>query len=51
MTELLVPFVQHPKALGLELTIYDPALDPDRRSAANLAMLLERALVARRIEV
>jgi arginase len=51
MTELLLPLVQHPKALGLELTIYDPALDADRRSAANLAKLLERVLVAWRVAV
>ena len=39
---LLTPLVRHPGALGLELTIYDPALDPDRASAARLAALLER---------
>lgn len=33
--------VQHPKALGLQLTIYDPALDPDRSCAARLVKLLE----------
>ncbi len=42
--ELLTPLVRHPRALGLELTIYDPALDPDRTSAARLVTLLERVL-------
>jgi arginase len=42
--ELLTPLVRNPKALGLELTIYDPALDPDGSSAARLADLLERVL-------
>lgn len=44
LAELLTPLVRHPKALGLELTIYDPELDPDRGSAARLAGLLERVL-------
>lgn len=44
LAALLQPLVRHPGALGLELTIYDPALDPDRTSAAHLAALLERAL-------
>jgi arginase len=46
LAELLTPLVRHPRALGLELTIYDPALDPDRTSAARLADLLERVLVS-----
>jgi arginase len=41
---LLTPLVQHPRALGMELTIYDPELDPDRTSATRLATLLERVL-------
>lgn len=40
VTELLRPLVAHPSAFGLELTIYDPALDTDGRSAANLVALL-----------
>lgn len=43
LAELLAPLVRHPRALGLELTIYDPALDSDRTSAARLVALLERA--------
>jgi hypothetical protein len=34
--------VHHPRALGMELTIYDPKLDPARTSAARLAALFER---------
>lgn len=45
----LVPFLaalaSHPKALGMEVTIYDPNLDPDRACAARLLTLLERALL------
>ena len=44
LTELLRPLVAHPRALGLELTIYDPALDTDGRSAANLVALLGNLL-------
>lgn len=45
LADLLTPLVQHPKARGLELTIYDPGLDPGRISAARLAALLERVLL------
>src|SRR5687768_5132975 len=44
LAELLAPLIRHPAAIGLELTIYDPQLDPDRTSAARLASLLERAI-------
>jgi arginase len=44
LAELLIPLARHEKALGLEVTIYDPKLDPDRASAARLAALLERTL-------
>jgi arginase len=44
LAQLLTPLVRHPRALGLELTIYDPQLDPDRTSAARLAALLGRVL-------
>ena len=37
---LLKPLVEHPRALGLELTIYDPALDADQSCATRLAALL-----------
>jgi len=35
VARLLEPLVRHPAALGLELTIYDPSLDPDRHCAAG----------------
>jgi arginase len=41
---LLRPLVKHPSALGIELTIYDPSLDPDHSSAARLSNLLVDAL-------
>jgi arginase len=44
LAEVVTPLVRHPRALGLELTIYDPALDPDRTSAAKLTSLLERSV-------
>jgi arginase family enzyme len=44
LEELLAPLVRHPKALGMEVTIYDPALDPDRSAGARLVTLLERLL-------
>lgn len=44
--ELLAPLVHHPRALGLELTIYDPALDPDRSCALRLVTLLETLVAA-----
>lgn len=43
---LLAPMVRHPRALGLQLTIYDPALDPDGACAERLATLLENVLTA-----
>lgn len=44
IAELLTPLARHPKALGMQLTIYDPALDPDARGATVLATLLQRIL-------
>jgi arginase len=41
---LLAPLVSHPRALGMQLTIYDPALDPDRVCATRLVTLLESLL-------
>lgn len=43
---LLAPLVRHPKALGLELTIYDPALDTDRSCAARLVSLIETLMAS-----
>jgi len=45
MAELLTPLVRHPRALGLELTIYDSGLDPDRSCATRLVSLLEKVLL------
>jgi arginase len=46
MAALLAPLVQHPRAIGLELTIYDPALDADGACAARLVTLLENLVIA-----
>lgn len=40
---LLAPLLASPKAVGLELTIYDPDLDPDGRYGARLARAIEGA--------
>jgi arginase len=40
MAALLRPLAHHPKALGMELTIYDPRLDPDEICANRLVELL-----------
>jgi len=50
LVDLLTPLVRHPRALGLELTIYDPGLDPDRSCATRLVSLLENALVVRSLQ-
>jgi arginase len=41
---VLTPLARHPYALGLNLTIYDPALDPDRSCARRLVRMLETLL-------
>jgi arginase len=46
LVSFLAPLVAHPRALGLSLTIYDPALDPDRSCARRLVSLLEALLAA-----
>ena len=45
VAQLLTPLVRHPRALGLEVTIYDPGLDPDRSCATRLVSLLENLLL------
>ena len=47
LVSFLSPLVGHPRALGLSLTIYDPALDPDRSCARRLVSLLEALLAPR----
>lgn len=42
VAELLTPLVRHPRALGLEVTIYDPSLDTDQSCAVRIAVLLEQ---------
>jgi arginase len=37
---MLTPLVSDPRAMGLSLSIYDPALDPDRSGARQLVSLL-----------
>jgi len=44
IVELLTPLVRHPRALGLQLTIYDPSLDSDGSCAARLVALLETVI-------
>jgi arginase len=41
LAALLRPLVRHPRAVGMSLTVYDPALDPDRSSARRLITLLD----------
>ena len=44
LATLLAPLVRHPLAMGLSLSIYDPAFDPDRSGARLLVSLLESLL-------
>jgi arginase len=41
LAAFLARLVDHPKALGMALTLYDPSLDPDRSCASRLVTLLE----------
>ena len=43
LVSLLAPLVQHPNAIGMELTIYDPRDDHDGRGAELLVGILEQA--------
>jgi len=45
LEEILVALLESPRAVGLQLTILDPDLDPDRRYAAAFAAVVERAFV------
>jgi arginase len=45
---VLAPLVADPRAMGLSLSIYDPALDADRSGARQLVTLLEGLLAPRR---
>lgn len=44
LATLVAPLVRHPLAMGLSLSIYDPAFDPDRSGARLLVSLLESLL-------
>jgi arginase len=46
LVSLLTPLVRHPAAMGLSLTVYDPALDPERHCARALINVLECAFMA-----
>lgn len=45
LAALLLPLARHPRAFGLQVTVYDPNLDPDGTCASRLVALLERVLV------
>jgi arginase len=44
LAEFLAPLTHHPRALGMELTIYDPRLDSDGACARRLVDLLVNVL-------
>jgi arginase len=44
LLSVLTPLIRHPFALGLNVTTYDPALDPDRACARRLVHMLETLL-------
>ena len=44
LATLLAGLIDHPKALGVAISLYDPSLDPDRSSAARLVDLLAKTL-------
>jgi arginase len=44
LAELLSPLARHPKAIGLQVTIYDPGLDPTSECGERIVNVLERAL-------
>jgi arginase len=46
VARLLNQLVREPKALGLDVTIYDPGLDLDLAAARILAGIIEQALTA-----
>ncbi len=47
LVALLAPLLRHPRAVGMELTIYDPRHDRDRRGAALLVDILDQSLPLR----
>lgn len=47
LTSILTPLVNHPRAVGMEMTIYDPRDDHDASGAELLVGILESAFKAR----
>jgi arginase len=47
LAELLKPLINHPRAMGMEITIYDPKLDPDLACGRRLVNLLEQLLASK----
>ena len=43
LTSILTPLVRNPRAVGMEVTLYDPRHDHDRRGAALIANILEES--------
>ena len=48
LLDVLAPLIADPRALGLSLSIYDPALDPDRSGARHIVNLLVALLAPQR---
>jgi arginase len=46
LQQILSQLLSSPKAAGLEVTIFDPDLDPDGRFAAHLAQTIVQSFVA-----
>lgn len=44
VTALVAMVARHPRALGLQLTLYDPTQDPDQKGAECLVSILENSL-------
>lgn len=43
---LLSALISHPQALGLQVTIYDPTMDPDGTAAEHLVEVLQRSVAS-----
>lgn len=46
LADLLTPLVEHPRAAGIDIGIFDPDLDPDGRYATTLSSILNKTLLA-----
>jgi arginase family enzyme len=47
LAALVRQLARHPRALGMQITIYDPALDPGHHCAQRLIALLASSLADR----